>query len=118
MKNQEINDHLLAQERTLLASERTYSAWIRTALAAMAGGLAILRLITFKTDYHRIIAHIIGQTLILWGCVLIVLASLDYKRTRHKLLLVKSYKTSTMGFVVIVVPLLIISALLIWVTLP
>lgn len=118
MKNQEINDNLLAQERTLLASERTYSAWIRTALAAMAGGIAILRLITFKTDFHRIIAHIIGQTLILWGCVLIVLASLDYKRTRHKLLLVKSYKTSTMGFVVILVPLLIISALLIWVTLP
>ena len=109
---------MLAEERTLLAAERTYSAWIRTALAAMAGGLAILRLITFKSDYHRIIAHIIGETLILWGCVVIVLSSIDYKNTRHKLTLAKSYKSSQLGFLILVVPLLLISALLIWVTLP
>ncbi len=118
MKNQEINTTMLAQERTLLASERTYSAWIRTALSAMAGGLAILRLITFKSEFHRIIAHVIGQTLIVWGCLLVVLASIDYKKTRHKLMLVKSYKNSTVGYIVIVVPLLLISFLLLWVTLP
>ena len=118
MKNQEINNTLLAEERTLLAAERTYSAWIRTALAAMAGGLAILRLITFKTDYHRIIAHIIGETLILWGCLLIVLSSIDYRKTRNKLMIAESYKSSKLGFITIVLPLLIICALLIWVTLP
>lgn len=118
MKNHEINENILAEERTLLASERTYSAWIRTALAAMAGGIAILRLITFKTETHRIIAHVAGEILILWGCILIVLASIDYKRSRHKLVLAKSYKTSNLGFLVTVLPLLLISALLIWVILP
>lgn len=28
----------LASERTLLAAERTFSAWIRTGLAALGGG--------------------------------------------------------------------------------
>lgn len=118
MKNQEMNDTLLAQERTLLAAERTFSAWLRTALAAMAGGLAILRLIIFKTDLHRIIAHIIGETLILWGCLVILLSSMDYKKMRDKLADAKNYKSSQLGLIMLIVPLLIISALLIWVTLP
>ena len=37
MKNQETETHNLSEERTLLASERTFSAWLRTALAAMGG---------------------------------------------------------------------------------
>lgn len=115
MQNQ--RDLLLSEERTLLAAERTFSAWLRTALAAMAGGLVILRLTIFKTDFHRIIAHIIGETLILWGCILIILSSIDYKKTRNKLTLAKNYKSSQLGFLIVVLPLLIISALLIWITL-
>ncbi len=84
----------------------------------MAGGLAILRLISFKSDTHRIIAHIIGETLILWGCLILFLSSVDYKNMRNKLILAKSYKSSQLGFIIIVLPLLIMSALLIWVTLP
>jgi putative membrane protein len=118
MKNREINVDLLAQERTLLAAERTFSAWVRTALAAMAGGIAILRLISFKTDMHKIIAHVIGETLILWGCFLIILSSIDYKKLRNKLALAENYKSSQIGFIIVVLPLLFISALLIYVTLP
>jgi len=117
MKNREISNNMLAEERTLLAAERTFSAWLRTALAAMAGGLAILRLIIFKTDVHRIIGHIIGETLILWGCLLIVLSSIDYKKARDTLH-IKNYKSSSMGYILIIMPLLIISGLLVWVTLP
>jgi putative membrane protein len=118
MENHEASNNRLAEERTLLAAERTFSAWLRTALAAMAGGLAILRLISFRSDTHRIIAHVIGETLILWGCLLIVLSSLDYKTMRNKLVKAKNYKSSRLGFIIIVLPLLIISFLLIWVTLP
>lgn len=118
MNHEEIISNQLAEERTLLAAERTFSAWIRTALAGMAGGLAILRLIIFRTQFHKIIAHIIGQTLILWGCLLIVLSALDYKKTRSTLVLAQNYKSSQIGYLIIVVPLLLISALLIWVTLP
>lgn len=117
MKNQEIINNL-AEERTLLAAERTFSAWLRTALAAMAGGIAILRLIHFKSESHRIIAHIIGEILILWGCALIVLSAIDYKKTHNKLTIAYNYKSSKLGFLIMVVPLLIISVLLAWVTLP
>lgn len=113
-----IDTNQLAEERTLLAAERTFSAWLRTALAGMAGGLAILRLISFKSETHRIIAHIIGEMLILWGCSLIVLSSIDYKKTRDTLIIAKNYKSSQLGLIVVIVPLLIISVLLVWVTLP
>lgn len=116
--NQENSSYMLAEERTLLAVERTFSAWIRTALAAMAGGLTILRLIHFKSDTHRIIAHIIGIMLIFWGCLLIILSSIDYKRMRDKLTVAKNYKSSQLGFVLMVLPLLIMSLLLIAVSLP
>lgn len=118
MEPQEKTANMLAAERTLLAAERTFSAWIRTALAAMAGGLAILRLVIFKTDLHRIIGHIIGETLIIWGCLLILLSSLDYKKVRDSLTTAKNYKSSQIGLIIIIVPLVIISILLVWVTLP
>jgi len=118
MNDQERINNQLAEERTLLAAERTFSAWLRTALAAMAGGLAILRLIGFKTELHRIIAHIIGETLILWGCAVVILATIDYKRMHARLIFAKNYKSTQFGFLVIVVPLVIMSALLVWVTLP
>jgi len=118
MKNQETINNMLAEERTLLAAERTFSAWIRTALAAMAGGLAIMRLIGFKSEFHRILAQVLGETLILWGCIIIILSSIDYKQTRHKLVMAKNYKSSQLGFLIIVIPLLLMSALLIWVTWP
>ena len=118
MKIKKISKTVLAEERTLLAAERTFSAWLRTALAAMAGGLAIVRLLVFKTEWHRIIAYIIGETLILWGCVLIVLASIDYKKTRDKLVMATNYKSSTGGFLVVVIPLFVMSVLLILLSLP
>lgn len=118
MQNQETINNILAEERTLLAAERTFSAWIRTVLAAMAGGLAIVRLIGFKSKFHRILAHVLGETLILWGCVIILLSSIDYKKIRNKLSMAKNYKSSQLGYLIIVIPLLLMSALLIWVTLP
>ncbi|RMF86795.1 MAG: DUF202 domain-containing protein [Nitrospirae bacterium] len=35
----------LALDRTVLANERTYAAWIRTGLAALAAGLGLARLV-------------------------------------------------------------------------
>lgn len=92
MKNKEITIDQLAQERTLLAGERTFSAWLRTTLASMAGGIAILRLINFKTDTHRIVAHIIGEILILWGCIVIFYHRLIIKKCVINLLRQKILK--------------------------
>lgn len=118
MKNEQNTDMILAEERTLLAAERTFSAWLRTALAAMAGGLAIMRLISFKTESHRIMAHLTGQMLIFWGCVLIVLASIDYKNIHKKLSLATNYNRSQIRYLFIVLPLLFIALLVVLITLP
>lgn len=114
MKNEE---NMLSQERTLLAAERTFSAWIRTALASMAGGLAILRLIAFKTETHRIIAHIIGEILIVWACGLVIFSSIDYKKMRDKLTAVQDTKSYPLILFAVILPLLVVSVLLVWITL-
>lgn len=118
MKNEQNTDMILAEERTLLAAERTFSAWLRTALAAMAGGLAIMRLISFKTESHRVMAHLTGYMLIFWGCVLIVLASIDYKNIHNKLSLANNYNRSQIRYFFIVLPLLFIALLVVLITLP
>lgn len=111
------NFELLAKERTLLAAERTFSAWLRTGLATMAGGIAILRLMSFKTDTHQLIAHIAGEALILWSCFLILLSWVNYKKIEKAMVVSRNYKALRSEFLVIVLPLLVISSLLIWVTL-
>ena len=118
MKNRESDSEILAQERTLLAAERTFSAWLRTAIAAMASGLTMLRLIVFKTDVHRVIAHVIGETLIVWGLLIIIFASIGYRRVRNTVATTKSSYWSQLEYALIVVPLLLVSLLLIVVTLP
>ncbi len=110
---------LLSLERTLLAAERTFGSWIRTALSAMAGGLAMLRLIHFKTPTHVVIAHLIGQILIIWGFCVIVLSAIDYKRKLQQTVeMTQSYKLSSIKFIIMVIPLIIVCFLLLWVTLP
>ena len=72
MINQEKINTILAEERTLLVNNCTFSAGLEIALTAMAGGLAILRLISFKTEFHKIIAHIIGRNTDFMGTYVIV----------------------------------------------
>lgn len=111
-----MNNHIGPEEKTLLAAERTFSAWIRTGLAGIACGIAILRLLEFKTRFHQIAAHIIGQTLILWGGALFIFAALDYHKIRKALGIKNRYKASDWGFIIIIIPLLLITFLLIWTT--
>ncbi|MBD3286475.1 DUF202 domain-containing protein [candidate division WOR-3 bacterium] len=47
LKAKESNERiLLARQRNLLAAERTFSAWIRTGIAALAAGLGIAELLS------------------------------------------------------------------------
>jgi putative membrane protein len=42
-------------QRFTLANERTYLAWIRTALALIGGGLAAAQLLEFQSDVARLV---------------------------------------------------------------
>lgn len=117
MEKQEKNMNMLAEERTLLAAERTFAAWLRTALSAMAGGIAFLRFFIFKTDLHRVIAHIIAVGLIVWGCLVVVVSFMDYKAMSSTLVNAKNYKSSQLKLLIMIVPLFIISILLLWIAL-
>jgi putative membrane protein len=106
----------LAEERTLLAIERTFSAWIRTGLAALGGGLAIDRLITFKTEVNRLLAYTVGQTLIVWGMLIFIFAALDYRISYRKLGFGRTYKSSWWGLLVTIIPPILVGMLLIIIT--
>lgn len=75
----------MAQERTRLAAERTLSAWIRTGLAGVGGGLGIIHFLAFENVYHRMLAKVLGQFLILWGGMLFFYAFYDYFRVIKEL---------------------------------
>ena len=63
---------VLAGDRTLLATERTYAAWMRTALASLAAGVGSTAV--FKESLPRILGHLIGTVLIVFAGVCLVAA--------------------------------------------
>ena len=107
----------LATERTLLAAERTFSAWIRTGLAALGGGLAIVRALVFKSDTHQVVAHVIGGLLVIWGASIFVYAIFSYHRTCTRLSQKGLLKNSLGAMLLMTTILLIIAALVFWITL-
>jgi len=75
----------LAAERNLLAADRTFLAWLRTGLAGVAGGFAIIRLLSFETYRNQVTAYIVGEMLVLWGISIFFFALFEYKRICGKL---------------------------------
>lgn len=107
----------LASERTLLAAERTFSAWIRTGLAGVGGGLAVPRLLISNSYEHQIVAHVIGALLVLWGASIFIYAIIDYRRTCIRLMQKGPSKNSLRALLLMTGVLLIIAALVLWITL-
>jgi putative membrane protein len=107
----------LASERTLLAAERTFSAWIRTGLAGVGGGLAVPRVLIFKSYEHLIVAHVIGALLVIWGASIFIYAIIDYRRTCMRLMQESPSKNSLRALLLMTAVLLIIAALVLWITL-
>lgn len=68
---------LYALDRTVLANERTYAAWIRTGLAALVGGLAVEHILADGKNFGLL--HSIGALLILFSAISFLLASWRYK---------------------------------------
>jgi putative membrane protein len=105
----------LSLERTLLSAQRTFSAWIRTGLAALAGGLAITRIIIFKTLSHERAAHMAAYMLIVWAGGIFVLAYYDYKRLIYQLKQTNDYTISLWRLNSITFILLAVVVILLWV---
>ena len=108
----------LASERTLLAAERTFSAWIRTGLAAIGGGLAVARVLVFESPAHELLAHAIGGLLVVWGASVFIHAILSYHHTCKRLSQEGLSRTSLGAMKTMTATLLVIAALVLWITLP
>lgn len=76
---------LLAVERNHLAAERTFLSWIRTGLAGVGGGFALIRVFEFNTYYHQLTAYVVGLMLLLWGISLFVIAFSEYEKSYARL---------------------------------
>jgi putative membrane protein len=64
--------------RTLLAKERTYSAWVRTGLACVAAGLGIVRLL--QELEPRWMVYALGALLVGTGGVLFMISFWRYRQ--------------------------------------
>jgi len=107
----------LASERTLLAADRTFSAWIRTGLAGVVGGLAVARVLIFRSFEHQVAAHVIGALLVMWGASIFVYAIIDYRRTCARLMQEGPSKNALRALLLMTAVLLIVAALVFWITL-
>jgi putative membrane protein len=107
----------LASERTLLAAERTFSAWIRTGLAGVGGGLAVPRVLIFNSYEHMIVAQVIGALLVIWGTSIFIYAIIDYRRTCIRMMQKGLSRNSLRALLLMTAVLLIIAALVLWITL-
>jgi putative membrane protein len=98
-----------AEDRTLLANERTYAAWIRTGLAALVAGIAFERFIpgTIPAWSVRLIAVI----LILYSVACFYLAFWRYRHLGLKFPHLKLLVIST-RFIAAITMLLVVASLL------
>jgi putative membrane protein len=82
----------LARQRNALANERTFSAWLRTGLGAVAAGVAIVRLIAI-TEYQWLTLTL-GGVFILGGIIVFILSIWRYHFTARELAFEKTWNLS------------------------
>ena len=112
------NSDVLASERTLLAAERTFSAWIRTGLAGVGGGLAVARALQFQSYAHQVAAYVVSGALVVLGASIFAYAIIAYHHTCERLAHEGLAKNSLRALRLMTVVVLIIAALIFWITLP
>lgn len=81
--NPTVDKHDYAIDRTVLANERTYAAWIRTGLAALAAGIAIEKFLIDVMPVWSI--RSIAVILILFSAAAFLLAAWRYTHLGIKL---------------------------------
>ncbi len=72
------DQHDLALQRNVLAAERTFSAWVRTGLACMGGGLALGKAIGGGRNMMAVLA---GEVMVALAAVMFIFALVNYGNT-------------------------------------
>lgn len=74
----------LAYDRTFLANERTYAAWLRTGLAIAGGGIVVARLID-EAAAPSALAMALGAAFVLCGVSVMTYGAREFTRTIARL---------------------------------
>jgi len=74
----------LAYDRTHLANERTFAAWLRTGLSVAAGGIVVARLVP-EPARDSLFALGLGVAFVLLGIGIIAYGAREFERTSHHL---------------------------------
>ncbi|MCP4228543.1 MAG: DUF202 domain-containing protein [bacterium] len=98
----------LAVQRNLLAVERTFTAWIRTGIGAVAGGIAVAKLVVIPE--YPWATQTIGAMFTAAGAVIFVVAIWRYYRGRFKLQL-KGIRTISKSLVGLLAGVLFLAAI-------
>ena len=106
----------LSMARTILSAERSFSAWIRTGLAALGVGVAVARALIFKTYTHQVIANLIGALLIVLAAIMFSYGLMSYHRIHTRLSKAGFLKKSLGAMILMTGILLIITALVLFIT--
>lgn len=106
----------LSVERTLLSTQRTFSAWIRTGLAALGVGLAVARALIFNNYTHQVIANVIGELLVILAAIIFAYAIISCHRACTRLSQEGFLKNLLGAMILMTVILLIIPTLVFWIT--
>jgi len=106
---------IYALDRTVLANERTFAAWIRTGLAALVGGLAVERI--FLGVHPAWLIRFVAVILILFSAGAFLLAVWRYAHLGIRLQaldvrLVPTRLATAMGIVMVLCSLLSLLALM------
>jgi uncharacterized membrane protein YidH (DUF202 family) len=80
-------------------------------------GLAVARVLIFRSFEHQVVAHVIGALLVMWGASIFIYAIIDYLRTCAKLKQEGPSKNSLRALLLMTAVLLIVAALTFWITL-
>jgi putative membrane protein len=70
----------LAYDRTHLANERTFAAWLRTGLSVSAGGIAVAHLVP-EPSRNSLVALALGATFVLLGVGILVYGARQFAQT-------------------------------------
>jgi putative membrane protein len=70
----------LAYDRTHLANERTFAAWLRTGLSVAAGGIAVAHLVP-EPSRNSLVALALGAAFVLLGVGILVYGARRYARS-------------------------------------
>lgn len=74
----------LAYDRTHLANERTYAAWLRTGLSVSAGGVAVARLVP-EPARGSLVSLLLGGAFVLLGVMIMAYGARAFARTAERL---------------------------------